>query len=388
MKEIFKAIKDVLLANWPALIGVALLAAILKIQFNFSFLLGVILLIVLYFVLGCLIEYIMQSYNYYKRTKSGKSAEQLKKEAEIRERRRVRGMEMLKDEQEKSYRDGNLDNLSERPVRRATRTSSVSSAPTDFEESRREIKPASISVERREKIRTDIKHKRTPFDIAPPAESIPVVAKNESETEDFPVEESVDNTFVDTDILDELYAESEHIDASEEVFSDEEIGVADDSYENADFTENTAVADDITEEIVTENVVETPMSIAEIQQTTADISKEIKERVTATRKRTHIIFDAYQTDSAESEGNDIFSEENVVEEDIDDFDKGSDDITIIEDEDDIPTTDEVNVNQDKLDELYEDSTEKNKNKTSFFSKALSGLKKKRNERKNRRNNKN
>ena len=46
MKDILKAIKNLLFANWPALVAVVILSVILKLQYDFSFILSLIHLVV------------------------------------------------------------------------------------------------------------------------------------------------------------------------------------------------------------------------------------------------------------------------------------------------------------------------------------------------------
>jgi len=371
MKDILKAIKNVLLTNWPALAAIVILAVILKIQFGFSVILGLIILLVLYFALGCLIEYIMQSYIHYKKVRSGKSEEQLKHEAEVRERRRARGMEMLNEEQKKKSETSDSD---EEPIRFVRRRSS-----SNTESAPREVKPH-VPAQSKERIASNIRRKRTPFDIAPPAEDVitddAVIEENfPAEQEDVsdeptPAEKINDDVFVHTEELDELF--SEELNHVEEVMSDPEeyTDSAEENdtvveYEDASEAEN---ANSSTVEAENQDLYE-PVSVDEMQQTSADISKAIQSRVNTHRRRSHIIFDPYdEAKSAVDEVEELSADALPETEFGDDFDSS--------------VTDSVHINQDQLDELYSEKSEEveSKPKAGFLSRAIAGFKKKRRER--------
>lgn len=400
MKDIFKAIKNILFADWTALVAIFLLSVILKWKFDFSIILCLIVLLVIYFLLGCVIEYIMQSYKHYKKVKSGKSEEQLKREAEIRERRRARGMEMLSEKQKNDSEKQSATDSTQGYVRR-----------------RRAYTPYSDACESKEYEKTDVygygavgqsKRKKSPFDVAPPPEdikyedSVSGESEIESDISDI-VEESTEFDIITEDefssdaVSDDVYVNTETLDALYDAVGTPNVEEGSIDADNMPIEKSDeVVAKDVScENSVEENVisseqkseVHSPMSVHEIQQTSADLSQEIKNRVNTHRRRSHIIFDAYNsvenTTAAEDTSlDDVPAIEKSIDyaDNSDDFD--NDDGFV---DDNIPTTDSVDADQDKLDELYSEKTteEVKKNKVGFFSRAISGFKKKRNSRNKR-----
>jgi len=375
MKDILNAVKNILISNWHALAAVVVLSLILALWYDVNFILSILMLFVLYFVIGCLIEYTRQSYIHKRKTTYGKSEEQLKKEAEIRARRKAKGQAMLEKEKIKPAEQV----VEETPVKRVRRIRTYTYAPETAEAADEEI---AVSFERpeRKSVILDMPRKRSPFDIAPPAEIVEEeadhAAENVDNVEEFDsVEETTEDTYeltvtddvhFDTVALDELYTESDNVfedDADVEVVTEEEITEQTLPEEVYNTAEENAEKSGLTQ------TVAEPMSVNKIQQTTESLSKEIRERVNTHRRHSHKIFDPYAVESATAkESENVFGDTEKVE-DTSDFDA---------DYDFTPTADTVDADQNKLDELYGEKLNEPKPqpKGNFLSRAISGLKKK------------
>lgn len=398
MKDILKAIKNILFADWTALVAIVLLSVILKWKFDFSIILCLIVLLVIYFLLGCVIEYVMQSYKHYKKVKSGKSEEQLKREAEVRERRRARGMEMLSEKQKNDSEKQSSTDSTQGYVRR-----------------RRAYTPYSDPSESKEYEKTDVyeygavgqsKRKKSPFDVVPPPEDIKsedsVSGESEIESDICDIVEEntefdimTEDEFSSDAVSDDVYVNTETLDALYDAVGTQDV--EDDSIDAGDMPSeksDEATTEDVNcENADEENVisseqkgeVHSPMSVHEIQQTSADLSQEIKNRVNTHRRRSHIIFDAYDSTENTTAADETSLDDVPVIEKSADYADNSDDFDDGFVDDNIPTTDSVDADQDKLDELYSEKTteEVKKNKVGFFSRAISGFKKKRNSRNKR-----
>ena len=158
MKKVFEIIKKIFMTNMVAIIGVAILSVIIDILCNINFILAFFVLIIAYFVLGFTIESAMYKYRVNKRRKSGKTAEEIKKEAEIRAERRAKGEALMRQHKMESCKSsmdsGNIGS-----------NGGNSGNGNNF----RTVVP---SKERTDYLRGSISTRRTPCDVEPPSADV------------------------------------------------------------------------------------------------------------------------------------------------------------------------------------------------------------------------
>ncbi|MBQ8828341.1 MAG: hypothetical protein IJZ90_04310 [Clostridia bacterium] len=401
MKKVFDIIKKIFVTNIVAIIGVAVLSLVLVIAFNINFFISFFLLLIAYFVLGFTVESAMHKYRVAKRRKSGKTAEEIKREAEIRAERRARGEELMRKHQIESAQAA-------REVRKSAASGRIGYASEIQENQNLEyIVPSKEGIDTLKRVSA---RKQSPFDVEPPADvksSDNDANKQQKKPRSVKISYDYDR-FRRTPPSDVARHEKETPSDSEKTESEavnedkDEVSATSTEIANAVDTAETAVEKDTdvtpgtespeaiseTENEDGDNTQFADVEVQEMEKESEDIARAVSERISSSRrKRIHVIRDVEELSEQVSASEEEHLEESVSGDidsscgvDYETEDSASVREEVVSDgvEDNIPTVDAVNASEEKLDELYSTQSEKEKSKIGgFFSKALSGLKKKR-----------